>query len=92
MGIRDVRLADRTFVELQQKMELLKDSLDSNTQQIEKVNDRVEKVQQKEEQQKHKDWAKVEDITEEDRYPMIKTSKPGIHIETQLLMKKLDII
>jgi hypothetical protein len=92
MGIRDVRLMNRTFTELKMKMDLMKDSVDSNTAEVAKMNRHVEEVKRKEEEANKVDWAKVEPITEEDRYPMIKTSEPGINIETQVLMKKLDII
>jgi hypothetical protein len=34
----------------------------------------------------------VPNITEEDRYPMVKTSEPGIKVQAQVLLKKLDII
>ena len=92
MGIRDVRLMNRTFTELKTKMDLMRESVESNTAEVSKINRHVEEVKRKEEEANKVDWAKVEEITEEDRYPMIKTSEPGINIETQVLMKKLDII
>lgn len=92
MSIRDVRLMNRTFSELKHEMELMRQSMDHNSQTIGKVNTRIEEVKLKEEQEAVENWAEVKSITDEDRYPMIKTSEPGVNVETRILMKKLDII
>lgn len=93
MGIRDIKAVNRTFNELKQQMEMMRDSLSSNTQEVAKINNRVEEAKRIEKEKTKGDWAIVEDITEEDRYPMVKTSDPGINLEVQITaMKKLDII
>jgi len=93
MGIRDIKAVNRTFNELKLQMEMMRDSLSSNTQEVAKINHRVEEAKRIEAEKTEGDWAIVEEITEEDRYPMIKTSEPGINIEVQIsAMKKLDII
>ncbi len=93
MGIRDIKAVNRTFNELKLQMEMMRDSLSSNTQEVAKINHRVEEAKRIEAEKTEGDWAIVEDIKEEDRYPMVKTSDPGINIEVQMsAMKKLDII
>lgn len=93
MGIRDIKAVNRTFNELKLQMEMMRDSLSSNTQEVAKINHRVEEAKRVEAEKTEGDWAIVEDITQEDRYPMVKTSDPGINIEVQVsAMKKLDII
>lgn len=93
MGIRDIKAVNRTFNELKLQMEMMRDSLSSNTQEVAKINHRVEEAKRIEAEKTEGDWAIVEDITEEDRYPMVKTSDPGIDIQVQVsAMKKLDII
>lgn len=92
MSVRDVRLMNRTFSELKTQMEVMRDSVDSNTAEVAKVNAHVAEVKRKEAEENKVDWAEVEPYTEESRYPMIKTSEPGINVETQVMLKKLDII
>lgn len=93
MSIRDIKAVNRTFNELKLQMEMMRDSLSSNTQEVAKINHRVEEAKRIEAERTEGDWAIVEDLTEEDRYPIVQTSEPGINIETQVTaLKKLDII
>lgn len=92
MGIRDVRLMNKTFTDLKHEMELMRETMERNSQTVGKINQRIDEVKLKEQQEAEEDWAEVKPITLEDRHPMIKTSEPGINIETRILMKKLDII
>lgn len=92
MSIRDIRAINKDFNELKHQMELMRDSLDTNSQQVGQINKRIEEVKLKEELETKEDWAKVEPITDEDRYPMVKTSDPGIKVQAQVFLKKLDII
>ena len=92
MSIRDVRLMNRTFSELKHEMELMRETMERNSSTVGKINERIEEVKLQEELENKEDWARVDKITEEDRYPMIKTSEPGIKLQTQVIMKKLDIL
>ena len=92
MSIREIRAINKDFNELRHQMELMRDSLDNNTQQVSQINQRAEEVKRKESLEKEQDWSKVKTITDEDRYPMVQTSEPGIKVQTQVNMKKLDII
>jgi hypothetical protein len=91
VSFKEVRALSRDFGELKKTIELMRDSVEQNTKQVSVVNERAEEIKTKEKSEEVA-WNEVPYISEEDRYPLIKTSEPGINVEAQVLLKKLDII
>ncbi len=93
MGIKfnDVKALSKDFNDLKKTIELMKSSVNQNTKEVAATNKHIEEVKKAKEDEKPA-WNEVVSITDEDRYPLVKTSEPGIKVETNVLMKKLDII
>jgi hypothetical protein len=102
MGIkfRDAERLNQKFKDLQKKLEHIEESTENTTQKFQEVSaDLVDasklsrvKVSSNNVDAMIKDWAHVEDLSESDRYPLVKTSESGFEEETQVILKKLDII
>jgi hypothetical protein len=90
-SFKEIKALNRDFSELKRTMKLVKDSLEKNTKQVEVVNKRAKEIKVKEKSEEVA-WNEVPYVTEQDRYPLVKTSEPGIKVDTQVLLKKLDII
>ena len=91
VSFKEIRALTRDFGELKKTIDLMRDSVEQNTKEVSVVNMRAEEIKVKENSEEVT-WNEVPNITEEDRYPMVKTSEPGIKVQAQVLLKKLDII
>jgi pyridoxal biosynthesis lyase PdxS len=91
VSFKEIRALTRDFGELKKTIDHMRESVEQNTQEVAVVNKRAEEVKAKEKSEEVA-WNEVPNITEEDRYPMVKTSEPGIKVQAQVLLKKLDII
>jgi hypothetical protein len=99
-----LRISDYAGINLQYKalkkeLELLKDGVAFTFQEVQKVNATLDVVDAIVESEAIDDpaaalggWAHVADISDADRYPLVETSEPGIKVQTQVLLRKLDII
>jgi hypothetical protein len=90
---------NQKFTKLQKELEIIKDSSEYTKVEVKKVNNHLDAISEVIEAKIQsgdapliKNWAHVEDITESDRYPLVNSKNLGIERETQVLLKKLDII
>lgn len=102
MGIRftDTVKLNQMFKDLEREIRVVKWSCAVNKSELKKVNNHLDVVDaifdavdgQGEELPILTGWAHVEDISEEDRYPLVNSDEHGTEIDTQVFLKKLDII
>jgi hypothetical protein len=101
MGLRisDYARINHDYKSLKKDLELLKEGMAVTFNEVQKVNATLDVIDAIVESEADSDpsaalggWAHVAAITEADRYPLIKTSEPGIKVQTQVLLRKLDII
>lgn len=97
MGIKvsDVIHLNRRFDSVKKDIELLKEVTVASAEQVQKLNKAIDIMEEHAElggETLREDWAHVPILTESDKYPLIQTSEPGINVETQVLLRKLDII
>lgn len=90
----DVVLSNSRYKEISKDIKLLKDSLVFTAKEVQRVNDTLDSQEKasKIEEGVNSNWAHVPQQSEYDRYPLVRTSDPGIEVETQVLLKKLNII
>ena len=91
VSFKEIRALTRDFGELKKTIDLMRDSVEQNTKEVSVINKRAEEIRVKEKSEEVA-WDETPDITAEDRYPLVKTSEPGIKVQAQVLLKKLDII
>jgi hypothetical protein len=99
LKISDYARINHEYKSLKKDLELLKDGVAFTFKEIQKVNSSLDVVDAIVESDAASDpaaalagWAHVPAISESDRYPLIETSEPGIKVQAQVLLRKLDII
>ena len=100
LKISDFARINYDYKKLKQDIELLKLGVSYTSDELQKTNAELEVVsavvegeaENRGETTALSGWAHVPQLLESDRYPLVKTSEPGINVETQVLLRKLDII
>lgn len=81
----------RSLIKLSKEVEKMNESVSTNTMEFKKINNKIAKTEEEQEQKKP-DWREIPDYMEQERYPLVQESANIPEKTLDLTLKKLDIL